>query len=238
MSTQVIVPTHNGYGWTSDEPNQITREWLKFLNQECGGNLRALDIGAGWGVATIPGLQTGATIIANDLDDFHLQAIRDQAVNLGLANRLETVAARFPVDFNFADLDSIHCSNMLHFLRGEEIVLGAKLMHKWLRRGGKVFIQVGTIFAGHITQFLPVFEERRRNGILWAGETDQAKKYVTNEFSEATPAFMNYLDARPLISAFETAGFRTEMAHYYTRTGCPKPFICDGREHFGIILLK
>jgi 2-polyprenyl-3-methyl-5-hydroxy-6-metoxy-1,4-benzoquinol methylase len=238
MSAQVIVPTHNGYGWTSEEPNQITREWLRFLERGCERPLRALDIGAGWGVATIPGLQTRATIIANDLDKVHLQAIHDKAVELGLEDRLETVAGRFPFDFPFAELDAIHCSNMLHFLRGEEIVLGARLMHKWLRRGGQVFIQVGTIFAGHITRLLPIFEQRRRNGILWAGETDQAKEYVMNEFSDATPAFMNYLDAPPLISAFEAAGFRTERAHYYTRTGCPKPFICDGREHFGIILEK
>jgi hypothetical protein len=46
---------------------------------------------------------------------------------------------------------------------------------------------------------------------------------------------MNYLDSSPLVDAFEAAGFQTEKAWYYTRTGLPEVFHNDGRENFGYI---
>ena len=108
-------------------------------------------------------------------------------------------------------------------------------MREWLRPGGKVFLQVGTIYAGHIKGLLPVFEERRKCGVKWAGETDQARFYVALDFQHATPMFMNYLDEAPLVEAFQSAGFRVDRAWYYTRHGLPATLKNDGREHFGLV---
>jgi SAM-dependent methyltransferase len=230
MSRSEIVATHNGIGWTSTVPNQTTCAWLDFIRESQQRPLRVLDIGAGFGVAAIPALKHGARVIATDIEKSHLDTIRKEASDLGYRDHLETVVGRFPEDLAFAELDAIHCSNVLHFLRGEEIVAGATGIHSWLKGGGKVFIQVGTIYAG--------FEERRRNGVRWAGETDRAREFVLPEFRPATPEFMNYLDGSPLVEAFEAAGFQTERAWYYTRTGLPEVFLNDGREHFGYIGCK
>lgn len=238
MSHSKIVATHNGMGWTSVVPNQITCEWLDFIRESQEHPLRVLDIGAGFGVATIPALKGGARVIANDIETSHLDAIRKEASDLGYEDHLETVVGRFPGDLAFTGLDSIHCSNVLHFLRGEEIVAGATRMRSWLRSGGKVFIQVGTIYAGHIKRLLPQFEQCRSKGVRWAGETDRAREFVLPEFRTATPEFMNYLDGSPLVEAFEAVGFQTERAWYYTRTGLPEVFLNDGREHFGYIGCK
>lgn len=235
MTHSQIVPTHNQIGWTSKIPNQITCLWLDFIRESQGQPLRVLDIGASFGVATLPALKGGARVIANDIEKSHLDAIRKEASDLGYEDHLETVVAKFPDDLAFTELDAIHCSNVLHFLSGEEIVAGAARMHSWLRSGGKVFIQVGTIYAGHIKRLLPQFEEHRRKGVRWAGETDRAREFVLPEFKAATPKFMNYLDGSPLIEAFEAVGFQTEKAWYYTRTGLPEVFINDGREHFGYV---
>jgi SAM-dependent methyltransferase len=194
-----------------------------------------LDIGAGLGVATLPLLETGAAVIANDLEASHLQTIQVEASSRGFEGRLEIAHGRFPDDLAFSDLDAIHCSNVLHFLRGEEIEEGARRMHSWLRPGGMIFVQVGTIYAGHIRRLEPAFKERRRRGMRWAGETNCPREYVLSDFRDATPVFMNYLDGPPLVQAFEDAGFRTVKAWYYTRTGLPEVFRKDGREHFGYI---
>jgi SAM-dependent methyltransferase len=236
MSSSDIIPTHNGYGWTSTIPNQITvalLEWLPMLKQPAP---LVLDVGAGFGVAALPLLEAGATVIALDLEESHLASIRKEAEHRSISNRLTTVVGRFPVSLHFEQLDVIHCSNVLHFLSGSEIETGAANMYLWLKPGGKVFLQVGTIYAGHIKRLLPIFEERRRAGVLWAGETHEAKEYVVAEFCDATPRFMNYLDELPLSQAFAQNGFQIERGWYYTRTGLPDVFRCDGREHYGIVM--
>jgi SAM-dependent methyltransferase len=191
MSHSEIIATRNGIGWTSAIPNQITCEWLNFIRDSAEQPVRVLDIGAGFGVATIPALKHGAGVIANDIEKSHLDTIQKEASDLGYEDHLEIVLGRFPGDLAFAELDAIHCSNVLHFLRGEEIVAGAARMHSWLRSGGKVFIQVGTIYAGHVKRLLPQFEERRKNGVKWAGETDRAREFVCPELKNAIPEFFN-----------------------------------------------
>jgi SAM-dependent methyltransferase len=238
MSETKFVPTHNGYGWTSTIPNQITvalLEWLSELDQSA---LLILDIGAGFGVATVPLLETGVRVIALDLEQSHLASIRQETERKSISNRLTTVRAQFPGSLHFENLDAIHCSNVLHFIPGSDIEIGAAKMYEWLKPGGKIFLQVGTIYAGHIKRLLPIFEERRRVGVLWAGETHEAKEYVAPDVCEATQPFMNYLDELPLSLTFTQKGFRIERDWYYTRTGLPDILRCDGRENYGMILMR
>jgi len=232
--TAEIIPTRNAYGWTSDIPNQITCEMIRQL-PEFDPHPVVLDIGAGLGVATLPLLKAGARVIANDIDEFHLRGIAQRAAEIGYGAALTTVLGKFPQDLTFRGLDAVHCSNVLHFLPGDEIITGTRRIYEWLKPGGKMFIQVGTIFAGHIRKLVPEFEQRRRKGVVWAGETDRAKDLVLLKFRHLTPDFMNYLDEPPLVEAFERVGFRTKHAVYYTRHGLPEDCMNDGRENFGYI---
>jgi SAM-dependent methyltransferase len=238
MAESEIVHTHNGYGWTSTVPNQITvaiLEWLANLKQQAP---LVLDIGAGLGVGTFPMLEAGARVIALDLEASHLDSIRQEATRRSVADRLTTVVGEFPGSLRFEELAAIHCSNVLHFLPGSQIETGATRMYEWLRPGGKVFLQVGTIYAGHIKRLLPIFEDRRSCEVKWAGETHNAKDYVADAFRDATPNFMNYLDGPPLIELFNAVGFDIDESRYYTRHGLPITLQNDGREHFGIIATK
>lgn len=235
MTEGQIVDTHNGFGWTSTVPNQITValvQWISTLTEQVP---LVLDIGAGLGVGTLPMLETGARVIALDLEESHLDSIRQEATDRAVADRLTTVVGEFPGTLQFEELDAIHCSNVLHFLPGAQIEAGATKMYDWLKPGGKVFLQVGTVYAGHIKRLLPVFEQRRRAGVKWAGETNLAREFVAAEFSGATPLFMNYLDELPVVEAFEAAGFHIENGWYYTRNALPERLKSDGREHYGLI---
>jgi 2-polyprenyl-3-methyl-5-hydroxy-6-metoxy-1,4-benzoquinol methylase len=238
MVEPAIVPTHNGFGWTSKIPNQITLALLDWLSLFPEASPLVLDIGPGLGVGTLPLLEANARVIALDIEKSHLSAIRREAESRAVSHRLSTIAERFPANLQFDQLDAIHCSNVLHFLPGTEIEIGATRMYEWLKPGGKVFLQVGTIFAGHIKRLLPFFEEKRRNGVKWAGETQRARDFVAAEVRDATPHFMNYLDAPVLLEAYQSVGFHIEREWYYTRTGLPEMFRRDGREHFGMIAVK
>jgi predicted SAM-dependent methyltransferase len=183
-------------------------------------------------------LESGARVIALDLEASHLASITQQAEHRSVADRLTTVVGQFPDSLRFEELDAIHCSNVLHFLPGEEIESGAAKMYEWLKPGGKVFLQVGTVYAGHIKQLLPIFEESRRSSVKWAGETHRAREFVASDFRDATPAFMNYLDEFPVLETFKASGFCIEKGWYYTRNGLPESLRSDGREHYGLIAAK
>jgi SAM-dependent methyltransferase len=230
-----IVPTNNAYGWTSTVPNQITLALVNWIESLPRNSSVVLDIGAGFGVGTLPILETGASVIALDLEETHLAAIRREAKRRGVDDRLTTVVGAFPGSLHFEELDAIHCSNVLHFLSGAEIELGVEKMRTWLKPEGMVFIQVGTIYAGHIKKLLPVFQQRRSEGVIWAGETKCARDFVSSEFHDAIPTFMNFLDEMSVVQVFKAAGFKIDQAWYYTRHGLPAELRSDGREHFGLI---
>jgi SAM-dependent methyltransferase len=233
-----IVDTKNGFGWTTTVPNQITLAFLEFIASQDVPSPVVLDIGCAFGVATLPALAAGATVVAMDLDPGHLKVVREQAAAQGFGGRLETVVGRYPDDLKVENLYAIHSSNVLHFLRGAEIERGAVRMFESLRPGGKTFIQVGTIFAGHIKSLVPVFDENERRGRKWPGEVDNAREYVLPEFRSLIPDQMNFLSGPPLVDVYERAGFRIDKAWYYTRNGLEPPLTNDGREHFGLIACK
>jgi ribosomal protein L11 methylase PrmA len=56
-------------------------EFLRFLSSSPSRTV-ALDIGAAYGVATIAALRTGAEVIANDIDEIHLQSIGLKCVDM------------------------------------------------------------------------------------------------------------------------------------------------------------
>ena len=64
------VKTQNGCGWTTDQSNPITDEMLEFIAASESPTI--LDIGAAYGVATLPALRAGATVVANDIESSHL----------------------------------------------------------------------------------------------------------------------------------------------------------------------
>ena len=95
-------PTRNRMGWTSNQPNELSRLFIDF----CGSaQAPVLDLGAAYGVATVPALEAGARVIANDLDSDHLFEIPDHP-------NLTRLAGRFP-DFDLppGSLAAVHASN-------------------------------------------------------------------------------------------------------------------------------
>jgi SAM-dependent methyltransferase len=102
-----IVRTSNGYGWSSTVPNQVTCAAAQHI-REIGGSPLVLDVGAGLGVGTLPFLQAGANVIALDLEETHLAAIRAEARRHGYGDRLETICGELPF-VEFDGVDVVHC---------------------------------------------------------------------------------------------------------------------------------
>jgi SAM-dependent methyltransferase len=231
-----LIPTANNFGWTSDVPNQITCKWLDFIAGR--PEARVIDIGAGLGVASLPALATGAFVIVNDIDQSHLDHIKKRAHEGGYADKMQLLQAALPDLPDISPVDAIHASNVLHFLRGKELVKAAAWMFRSLKPEGQAFIQVGSVYAGHYRDFLPVYLERKRAGIEWPGEIDNPKQYAPLSLRKMLPDFSHVLDKETLGPIFCRAGFTIEYCEYYTRPGLPEECKNDGRENLGLIVSR
>jgi SAM-dependent methyltransferase len=197
-----------------------------------------IDIGAGYGVASIPALEAGAYVIVNDIQQEQLDHIADLARTHGFESHCRLLNAALPDLPDVPPLDAVHASNVLHFLTGAEIIQAAAWMHRALKPGGKAFLQVQSPYCGHFHSFLPEYEIRKAAGLRWPGEIEGARLYAAQEVRHMMADFNHVLEAEVVADVFERAGFSIEYADYYTRPGLPEVSRFDGRENLGIVAVK
>src|SRR6186997_1000039 len=89
--SEVAVETKNRKGFTY----HLTSFGKAFVNAAAKASKPVMDIGAAYGVATLPALLTGAKVIAVDIEEKHLSSIAN-SVNGPMRNQLITLNERFP----------------------------------------------------------------------------------------------------------------------------------------------
>jgi SAM-dependent methyltransferase len=230
------LPTLNRCGRTSTIPNEYSSLFIEYAQQS---RFPVLDIGAAFGVATIPALLQGAAIIAVDIDAAQLEVLR-LSVPDELQSSLTTIRARFPEELQFDPntFGAVHASNLLNFLRGEEIVTGLKAIYRWLVPGGKLFAISGTPYARNVRGFIPVYQKRVHAGDLWPGEIEQLSDYSDDPTIAELPPFIHLLDDDVLGRAVLEAGFTIERLELYQRQHLPDYLALDGRENVGVVAFK
>lgn len=228
--------TLNNRGRTSDLPNEYSQEFIAF-SAACAEPV--LDIGAGFGVATLPALEQGATVIANDIEPRHLEIIAEKTPTSWRA-RLVLIPGSFPDELDFDDesLGAVHASNLMNFLRGEEIVRGVAKIYRWLKPGGRIFIVAGTPYAGNIERFIPEYLARRAAGVAWPGEVENLRTFSSHPTIVELPNFLHLLDDEVLRGVILDAGFDIKACEMYLRANLPDYLKWDGRENVGLIAQK
>jgi SAM-dependent methyltransferase len=235
LGTSVRV-TANRMGWGSNFPHEIN---LAFAEFAAASAHPVLDVGAGFGAATLAALRNGANVLANDVDESHLESL-EASVPAEMRNRLQIVPGRFPRDLSFADdsLRAIHASNVLHFLTLSELDEGIRAVFRWLVPQGKAFIMASSTYQPAYETFIPVFEQRKRAGLRWPGWIEDLTQYSSHPTLQHLPDSINLFDADVLSAAFAEAGFVVEVAKEYSRTGLPENLRFDGRENVMLIARK
>ena len=150
-------------GWASDQLNEVSLQFADFCRTcACGEDSPALDIGAAYGTASLAALRVGAWLIANDLDAGHLEELELRAAQQGYKN-LHLKLGRFPREVHFepGTLGAVHASNVFHFLTGNQLAEGVRAIARWLRPGGKLFVQAATPYQAAFAGFIPEYERSR-----------------------------------------------------------------------------
>ena len=236
QAKDALIVTLNRMGYMLSQPEKYIQAFIDFSPHAPGP---VLDIGAAYGLATLPALEKGAYVIANDLDERHLQILKNKVLSSHL-NRLELKSGRMPneLDFEENSLGAILASRVLSFVLPEELELSFQKIFKWLKPGGKFFFLGGTPYMGTFQKFLPVYLNRKAEGYPWPGFIENIS-FCTPERAGDLPGFVHLLDEEVLLRSLKQVGFFIEEVGYNAVLGdYPEDMKFDGREQIGAIALK
>lgn len=230
-----FVRTLNNMGYMTSTLDRFSQDFAQFAAKAPGPSL---DIGAAYGVATLAALDTGARVIANDVDPRHLEILRDR-VSEAQRDRLTLLPGLFPDSLAVApgSVGSVLICRVLHFFDGPALEYSARILFQWLASGGKVFIVAETPYLKNFQTFIPTYEARKAAGNPWPGFIDDVMA-IAPERGASLPPKMHLLDPEVLTRVFREAGFVVEKAETFARPEFPEDIQLDGRESVGLIARK
>jgi SAM-dependent methyltransferase len=231
-----FVRTLNSMGYMTATLDPFSQAFVDFAPN---APARALDIGAAYGVATVPALRAGAHVVANDVDERHLAILRNRMAD-PLKERLTLAPGDFPEKLDFApgSIGAVLICRVMHFFDGPTIERAAAKVLTWLAPGGKVFVVSETPFIGTARGFFPTYQERLKAGDPWPGFIKDMVAHFDPARAKQLPPSMHLLDEPTLRRVFTKAGFVIERLELFARPEFPKDIQLDGRESVGLIARK
>jgi SAM-dependent methyltransferase len=225
--------TRNRMGWVSEQLSPLTTLFVDFCSDS---SAPVLDIGAAFGAASLAALRKGAIVIANDLDPAHLAELERRTPPADRP-RLHLKPGRFPRELHFepATLAAVHASNVFHFLTGNQLEQGVRAIARWLRPGGKLFVQAATPYQAPFAAFIPEYEARLARRDRWPGWIPRLSLWSSHRQISQMPRSIHLLDDAVLTRVAENAGLTVERAWLYQRPDLPATLRLDGRETAGLI---
>lgn len=230
-----FVKTLNNMGYMTSRLDAYSQAFVDFAPAAPGP---ALDIGAAYGIASLAALGNGARVIANDIEERHLEILRERAP-ARLRTRLTLMPGSFPdgVDFAPDSVGAVLICRVMHFFDGPAIERAAANVLRWLAPGGKVFAVGETPFIGTAKGFFPTYEARIKAGDPWPGIVENVGAHDPKRASNL-PSRMHLLDEGTLRRVFTQAGFIIEKLGMFARPEFPPDIQLDGRESVGLIARK
>ena len=186
-----FVPTLNKQGYMATTLDYYMKQFISYA-KSC--KKPVVDIGAAYGIATIPSLETGANVIAVDLDERHL-AILEERVPHELKNQLTIKCCSFPEElhFNRNSIGAFLIARVVHFFSPVRLEKSVSLLYDWLAPEGKVFLTAETPYLSNWESFIPIYEQRCVIGHPWLGYVDDVMKFAPKR-GENLPSSMLFLD--------------------------------------------
>ncbi|TNF66407.1 MAG: class I SAM-dependent methyltransferase [Gammaproteobacteria bacterium] len=231
-----IIETKNQHGSTFP----ITPYIEKFLNHIKQASCDVLDIGAAFGITTIPCIDYGAKVTAMDMEESHLNAIKHKVAAEDL-QRLKLVHGIFPEDVDQINdqFDYILCSRILHFLAPERLNQAIKKLYALLKPQGVLYTLNFTPYHDFLESFIPEYEKRLDQEIEYPGYIKDCRPFVKEQ--NKLPNELHLMNKDVMVSVLEANQFKVTEAYYeaYPIHLDPEHVICfDGREQICVTAVK
>ncbi len=233
-----MMKTANTMGITTIELAPITQSFVQF-SKRC--KKPVLDLGCGYGVSALAALKTGAKVIAFDLAHEHLDVLEKNTPK-ALQPHLTTMVGRFPEGLRLENnsLSAVHSALMFHFLNGEEITAGLKVLYQYIEPGGQLFLGNMSIYVGIVEErekLLQNYNMKVAQHDPWPGYI-HLTPYVKPEWKDQIPPFGYFFKVDTAVEMVTRAGFEVEEAYYYTMDSFDDAYKTNGKEHVGIRAVK
>lgn len=230
-----FIKTLNNMGYMTSSLDPFSQRWI---DRAVSSQQPSLEIGAAYGVATVEAITKGAAVTANDIDQRHLEILKEK-VPSELQNRLQLAPGRFPSDLSFPDnsFGSLLACRVLHFLEPADLEKGFEKVSRWLTPGGQAFIVTETPFLKNFAQFIPVYESRKKKGDPYPGFIADVLQWAP-ERGLSLPPSIHFLDEETLKRLCHNNGLKVIECEMFARTDFPKDLQLDGRESVGLICEK
>lgn len=226
------IPTLNQYGYMKFEFEHYTQS---FVDHAKIARQPVLEIGTAYGFVTHAALKAGATVVACDLSQEHLDVLVCEAPQESL-ERLYLNQGSFPDDFDFPEnsFDAILMARILHFLDGKTLERGFAKLHKWLAPGGKFIANNCSIYHSSVKgKMANIFTQRIAQGERWPGMV--SKHDYDSVHEKFSPAFINVFYKEQLEQILPEFGFKIQEIGYFDYPSDPWPdknmghigFICE-----------
>lgn len=231
--TQRLRPTLNHKG----SMHPLTQYSRDLLQQIKSFPEPVVDIGCAFGNFVIPALQQGNTIVAHDIEQRHLDEIKNSLPDALLKN-LTFRSEVFPEELAFAEqsIAAIHIAFVISLFTPQQITLALQKMYCWLKPGGLLCIIGHSPYLNNIKRFIPEYEKRKLAGEPWPGLINDTAHYFDDVSSDSIrknlPSQVLVYDAEDMQQALIAAGFIVEQATLFTPDfQLPDDYCYDGREY-------
>jgi len=227
------IPTLNKTGYMKFEFEHFSKSFVEYAR---AAQRPVLEIGTAYGWVTHKVLETGATIVAADICQEHLEVLLKETKEEHL-DKLYVYRGAFPEELAFKpkSFDAIFMSRILHFLKGEEVERGLKKIHSWLAPKGKFIATNCSIYHSSVKKNMhKIFEERIALKHQWPGLV--TKEDFDKVHENYSPSFLNTFYKEQLEELMPKHGFKIETIEYFDYPSDPWPD--EGKGHIGFIASK
>lgn len=233
-----MYPTLNVFGGVTESLDEYTQAFVDFCKFD---TQKVLDIGVGYGFSSLAALKKGVHLIANDLDQRHLDIFLTN-VPKELQKNLILKAGHFPdeLDFEEKSFDAIHAARILHFLMPDKLCEGLAKIASWLKPNAKVFLTTESPYIRQQEKLLSVeYEQNLQQKKEWPGVImDFRNRYCTPKFRHLCQKDLHLLEPVIFRRECEKVGLCVEKTSLFARPDLPEQVRYDGREGAGIIAIK
>jgi SAM-dependent methyltransferase len=224
-------------GYMSPALDEIQQAFVDHCDYKKYG--RFLDIGCGFGIATLPVIQKKRRIVACDLDQRHLDVLM-QDVPQEKRVFVTPRAGHFPETIVFPEntFEGINLSMVIHFLSPQSINMAFKNLFVCLKKGGLLFITTSSPYQGVLSSFISTYESKKTQyRDEWPGYIENIADYVPHR-APLLPKRNIVFCPHELSRLAAKFGFHVVDSISFSRESIPDDLRLDGREYSGLICEK